>query len=144
MSCSSAVLQPVARCTSPTRATRWKSRPRRPPVTSPADPTPASISFGTLDARVRAAVDSVARSDPNPADPFRGLYISDELALALAREGAGPGLDGRIVQAAARLGLTDLEAAVLAVSAAPELAPPYGRLYGYLHDDVTRKLASPR
>ena len=28
--------------------------------------------------------------------------------------------------------------------AAPELSPRYGRLYAYLHDDVTRKLPSPR
>ena len=33
---------------------------------------------------------------------------------------------------------------MLALCAAPELDPRYGRLYAYLHDDVTRKLASPR
>ena len=35
-------------------------------------------------------------------------------------------------------------AAALALCAAPELSPRYGRLYAFLHDDVTRKLASPR
>jgi hypothetical protein len=33
---------------------------------------------------------------------------------------------------------------VLGLCAAPELSPHYGRLYGYLHDDVGRKLATPR
>ena len=32
-----------------------------------------------------AAVERVASNDPNPADPFRGLYISDDLALELSR-----------------------------------------------------------
>ena len=44
----------------------------------------------------------------------------------------------------AALGLDLLEAAVLAVCAAAELNPRYGRLYAYLQDDVTRKLPSPR
>jgi hypothetical protein len=33
---------------------------------------------------------------------------------------------------------------VLGLCAAPELHPRYGRLFAYLHDDVTRRLASPR
>ena len=33
---------------------------------------------------------------------------------------------------------------MLAVCAAPELHPRFGRLYAYLHDDVTRPLASAR
>ena len=33
---------------------------------------------------------------------------------------------------------------MLAICAAPELNPRYGRLYAYLQDDVTRKLPSPR
>ena len=44
----------------------------------------------------------------------------------------------------AALGLDLLDAAVLAICAAPELNPRYGRLYAYLQDDVTRKLPSPR
>ena len=47
-----------------------------------ADPQ-ASISFGFIDRRVMAAVERVAGSDPDPGDPFRGLYISDEVALRL-------------------------------------------------------------
>ena len=45
---------------------------------------------------------------------------------------------------AERLGLDAVAASVLAVCAAPELHPRFGRLYAYLHDDVTRPLASAR
>ena len=113
-------------------------------MTSSADPAAGLIGFEALDARIRSAVEAVAATDPNPADPFRGLYISDELAVELAREGPGNELDDRIALAARLLGLSPVEAAVLALCAAPELGPHYGRLYAYLHDDVTRKLASPR
>src|SRR5439155_24011684 len=64
-------------------------------------------------------------------------------ALSLARS-SGAALDDRLDEAAALLELDLLDTAVLALSAAPELSPRYGRLYAYLHDDVTRKLASPR
>src|SRR6201999_4290014 len=52
--------------------------------------------------------------------------------------------DARLQAAVEALGLDLLEAAVLAVCAASELNPRYGRLYAYLQDDVTRKLPSPR
>jgi ATPase family associated with various cellular activities (AAA) len=100
--------------------------------------------FQELEAAVREAVEGVAASDPSPLDPFRGLYVSDEQALKLAREGDPDEVDARLAEAAAKLGLSALEQSVLAVCAAPELSPRYGRLYAYLHDDVTRKLASPR
>ena len=113
-------------------------------MTSSADPAGHSITFDALDGRIRSAVEAVAATDPNPADPFRGLYISDELAVELSREGPGQDLDDRIALAARLLGLSDVEAAAMALCAAPELGPHYGRLFAYLHDDVTRKLASPR
>jgi hypothetical protein len=83
----------------------------------------------------------------DPHDALRGLYISDEQALALAADGserdrvpAPPAL----ALAAERLELGGIDRLVLALCAAPELEPRFGRLYAYLHDDVTRKLASPR
>jgi ATPase family associated with various cellular activities (AAA)/Winged helix domain, variant len=103
-----------------------------------------TLGFDELDARIRSAVEAVAATDPNPTDPFRGLYISDEQALSLAGAGAADGLDERLAEAARRLSLSPLETAVLAVAAAPQLDPRYGRLYAYLQDDVTRKLATPR
>jgi hypothetical protein len=100
--------------------------------------------FEQLEAHVREAVERVAASDPSPLDPFRGLYVSDEQALRLAREGDDGQIDARLDGAGDKLGLSQLERSVLAVCAAPELSPRYGRLFAYLHDDVTRKLASPR
>jgi ATPase family associated with various cellular activities (AAA) len=108
------------------------------------EPVRAPLSFGLLDERIRVAVETVAAADPNPIDPFRGLYVSDDQALALASGAAPDALDARFDEAAAALGLGPLDTAVLAACAAPELSPRYGRLYAYLHDDVTRKLASPR
>src|SRR4051795_2923719 len=91
-----------------------------------------------------AAVERVAGSDPDPGDPFRGLYISDEVALRLTQGESVSDADARLQGVVQALGLDLLEAAVLAVCAATELNPRYGRLYAYLQDDVTRKLPSPR
>ncbi len=109
-------------------------------MSSPADAPPG---LAGVEARVRAAVEAVAAADPNPTDPFRGLYVTDELALAIARSDPAMDPEGRLRLATARLGLDAIDAAVLAACAAPELNPAYGRLYAYLHDDVTRKLPSP-
>jgi hypothetical protein len=89
-------------------------------------------------------VQQVASSDPNPADPFRGLYISDETALQLTRGESASGADDRLAAVTAALGLDLLDSAVLATCAAPELNPRFGRLFAYLQDDVTRKLPSAR
>jgi hypothetical protein len=113
-------------------------------VTSRTEPSAEAPAFAWLDARIRRAVDGVASADPNPADPFRGLYVSDEVAVALARQGPDGDFEARLRLAYERLGLSALESAVLALCAAPDLSPHYGRLFAYLQDDVTRKLASPR
>jgi hypothetical protein len=107
-------------------------------------PTTPAISFDFVDRRVMAAVQRVASNDPNPADPFRGLYISDETALQLSRGESASGADDRLAAVTAALGLDLLDAAVLAVCSAPELNPRFGRLFAYLQDDVTRKLPSAR
>jgi adenylate kinase family enzyme len=111
---------------------------------TPQPEAPPRDWLGFLDERLRGAVAAAAATDENPDDPLRGLYISDEQALNLA---AGPGTieaEPRLAAAAERLGLDALDTAVLAVCAAPELHPRFGRLYAYLQDDVTRRLASPR
>ena len=111
-------------------------------MTSSAEAPAAWFAF--LDERLRAAVGVAVSSDDNPEDPLRGLYISDEQALALAASSSTGDPDERLTAAAERLGLDALDSAVLGVCAAPELHPRYGRLYAYLQDDVTRRLASPR
>src|SRR3954454_2890253 len=108
------------------------------------DTAPVAMSFGFIDRRVMTAVERVAGTDPDPGDPFRGLYISDEVALRLTQGDSAADADDRLQQVVRALGLDLLEAAVLAVCAAAELNPRYGRLYAYLQDDVTRKLPSPR
>ncbi|MGZ4283562.1 MAG: ATP-binding protein [Solirubrobacteraceae bacterium] len=100
--------------------------------------------FEFLDARVQAAVRAVAAVDDNQDDALRGLYISDDQALTLAGDLGAQDADPALETAVDRLGLDALDAAVLAVCAAPELHPRYGRLYAYLQDDVTRRLPSPR
>jgi hypothetical protein len=100
--------------------------------------------FAFLDARLHAAVRAIAAQDANPDDNLRGLYISDEQALALAGDLGAAEADPMLAAAADRLALDPLDAAVLAVCAAPELHPRYGRLYAYLQDDVTKRLPSPR
>src|SRR3954467_11608167 len=106
--------------------------------------TPATVGFDFIDRRVMAAVERVASSDPNPADPFRGLYISDDQALELTRGDSISSADERLAEVTRALDLDLLDSAVLAICAAPELNPRYGRLFAYLQDDVTRKLPSPR
>jgi AAA+ superfamily predicted ATPase len=108
-----------------------------------APETPAAW-FGFLDERVRVAVRAAAVADESPDDALRGLYISDAQALSLAGAPGSVDADPRLAVAAGALGLDALDAAVLAVCAGPELDPRLGRLYGYLQDDVTRRLASPR
>ena len=54
-----------------------------------------TVGFDFVDRRVMAAVQRVASNDPNPADPFRGLYISDETALKLTRGESASGADDR-------------------------------------------------
>src|SRR3954471_15603122 len=104
----------------------------------------SSVGFDFVDRRVMAAVERVAASDPNPSDPFRGLYISDETALQLTQGESVSGADDRLQAVCQALGLDLLDSAVLATCAAPELNPRFGRLFAYLQDDVTRKLPSAR
>jgi hypothetical protein len=100
--------------------------------------------FAFLDERLRSAVVAAAASDSDPGDALRGLYISDEQALAMAGDLGSPGAERLLATAVDRLRLDALDAAVLTVCSAPELHPRYGRLFAYLQDDVTRKLPTPR
>ena len=111
--------------------------------TSAAEPA-GGLRFEMLDARIRLAVEAAAAVDPNPSDALRGLYVSDDMARSLAQRPALATVDPHLDRAAELLGLTPLDAAVLGLCAAPELSPHYARLFGYLHDDVGRKLATPR
>jgi ATPase family associated with various cellular activities (AAA) len=117
---------------------------RRRVTSVAAEPAVAAGLFVAVAERVHRAVAGIAATDPHPSDPFRGLYVSDEAALALASGTTADGFDERIASVGALLGLEGLDLPVLALCAAPELDPRFGRLLAYLHDDVTRRLASPR
>jgi ATPase family associated with various cellular activities (AAA)/Winged helix domain, variant len=100
--------------------------------------------FRFLDERLRAAVQAAVAGGADPDDSLRGLYISEEQALELATREVRPDSGPELAVASDRLGLARLDSLVLALCAAPELEPRFGRLFAFLHDDVTRKLGSPR
>ena len=116
----------------------------RSPVTSQATSAPAPVDVREVCHRVHAAVAAVAATEPDPLDPFRGLYISDESALRTTRQASLEAAAPALGAAVELLGLGPLDAALLALCAAPELDASYGRLLAYLHDDVTRRSATPR
>jgi hypothetical protein len=89
-------------------------------------------------------VASVASTEADPLDPYRGLYISDADAVRTAGELGGDQAGAALEAVVSQLGLGPLDSALLAFCAAPELDARYGRLIAYLHDDVTRRLPSPR
>jgi hypothetical protein len=121
-----------------------------------------------LDARVRDAVERRRAGDPNPDDHFRGLYVSDAEVDRLLDPGRDPtlppapppvveaaaeveawadGVEGaggriRLRELARTFGLDACDSEILLVALAPDLDPRFERLYGYLHDDVSRRRAS--
>ncbi len=112
-----------------------------------------------LEQRVADRVAARRRKDPEPDDPFRGLYISDETAQRLLDErelkpgwvappsDADPAVDGvgsgtSLVRLATAAGLDSLEIDLLLLTALPDLDSRFERLYGYLNDDVTRRRAT--
>jgi SpoVK/Ycf46/Vps4 family AAA+-type ATPase len=94
------------------------------------------------------------------ADPYRGLYISqEEAARLLARQPGAPALqaDGggseeplpdpvgdtsRLARLERTFGLSPFDLDLILIALAPELDLRYERLYGYLQDDVTRRRPS--
>ncbi len=138
---------------------------------TPAEPSLAYLfaRLGIVEARVRAAVDRRRADDPDPNDRFRGLYISDAQVDGLLSAAPGPwvpepvavetsrslagledeadaaeaaGADLRLRRLARAFGLDDYDVELLLIALAPDLDPRFERLYGYLHDDVSRRRAS--
>jgi ATPase family associated with various cellular activities (AAA) len=120
-------------------------------------------------AQVEAAVAARRKVDPNPDDPYRGVYTDDRyIDHLLSRHGGlsrrpppDPGIDAartalaekavQLREAGTRLRLDDLadtfrlepfDVELLLVGLAPDLDPSFEKLYGYLNDDVTRRRAS--
>jgi len=123
---------------------------------------------GVIGDRVAATVARRRAGDPSPNDPFRGLYIADadvdrlldwpgveptEDQVAAATAALAPveavadtaearGEPVRLRTLARAFGLDAFDIELLLVALAPDLDPRFERLYGYLHDDVTRRRAS--
>lgn len=118
--------------------------------------------LGIVESRVRRAVELRRAEDPEPNDPFRGLYLSDEAVDRLLAAGQAPlapapvetasqaetahaeeaGVDLRLPRLARDFGLTPFDVEVLLVAMAPDVDVRFESLYGYLNNDVTRRRAS--
>lgn len=107
-----------------------------------------------LEERVRIATHRMREIDTDEDLSFRGLYITDEqVDRLLDRDsevdpGESPSIEplprtGRLAQVAASFGLDAIDVELLIVALAPDIDPRFERFYGYLHDDVTRRRASP-
>ena len=118
---------------------------------------------GLIEDRIRALVLHRRADDPAPDDPFRGLYLTEEVVdQLLAPPGPAPtadlaqrrhvedaadaaergGATIRLRRLAAGAGLTQLDVEILVISMVPDLDSRFERLYGYLNDDVTRRRAT--
>jgi hypothetical protein len=138
------------------------------------DPTGTDVAGASLrhllgrlrlvESQVRRLVARRREADPEPDDPVRGLYISEDqvdrllagLATALpaglsaereATERRGDelqeaGADLRLRRLSRTFGLDETDTDVLLIAMAPDLDARFERLYGYLHDDVTRRRPS--
>jgi hypothetical protein len=117
-----------------------------------------------VEQRVRELVAERRAADPNPDDPFRGLYLSDDAVDQLldhspaegvdlqaeqlaaldaeAERAARSGTDVRLRRLARDAQLTPLDVELLVIALLPDLDTRFERLYGYLNDDVTRRRAS--
>jgi hypothetical protein len=116
--------------------------------------------------RVRASVELRRASDPDPLDRFRGLHISAAQVETLLSTPTAPlapdpgaaaqlerleleadateqkGIELRLRSLARTFRLDDLDLELLLIALAPDLDDRFERLYGYLHDDVSRRRAS--
>ncbi|HEU5266282.1 MAG TPA: ATP-binding protein [Jatrophihabitans sp.] len=115
-----------------------------------------------VEERVRALIEHRRSDDPAPDDPFRGLYLGDEMVDWLLHRAQAPARDPTAVTAveaaadaaeadgatlrlralARCAGLCDVDVELLVIALIPDLDARFERLYGYLNDDVTRRRAS--
>ncbi|WP_330283756.1 ATP-binding protein [Streptomyces sp. NBC_00588] len=123
--------------------------------TTDQDPAAALVArLHALREQVTLLVEHRSADDPTAGDPLRGLYLSEEAVRHLLRpvepllppvpvlpSSAGQPYD-RLAELSGRLGLTELDAALLLIALAPDLDRTFEPLYGYLNDDVSRRRAT--
>ncbi|MEU6266881.1 ATP-binding protein [Saccharopolyspora shandongensis] len=117
--------------------------------------------LGLIERRVREVVAARRAADPQPDDPYRGLYVTpDDVDRILASpakswaatrddDPAAAELDSlaaavpepgpRLLRLAEDFGLTALDLELLLVAMAPDVDVRFEPLCGYLNDDVTRR-----
>jgi hypothetical protein len=121
--------------------------------------------LGVIEDRIRALVLARRADDPHPDDPFRGLYLSEEMVERLLESTPRTALwsdaSGRLaacevaaddaVAAGAHIRLRDLrevfglgevDVDMLVIAIAADLDPRFERFFGYLNDDVSRRRPS--
>jgi hypothetical protein len=107
--------------------------------------------LAALAERVGVATGVRKGADPAPDDPMRGLYLTeahigrlldDAMPLAFPVAPFPPLREGELTALGRRAGLDQVDLDVLVVAVAPDLDPRFEKLYGYLHDDITRRRAS--
>lgn len=131
------------------------------------DPSLAHLlgRVSVVEERIRTLVSARRADDPQPDDPFRGLYLSDEFIDRLlgtipgvaswsdtsarltaceqdADTAEAAGFPLRLRELAAAFNLSPLDVDILLVALAPDLDPRFERFFGYLNDDVTRQRPS--
>ncbi|MEW5352898.1 ATP-binding protein [Streptomyces sp. 16-176A] len=125
------------------------------PAPAPGDADALLTRLAELRGRVAGLVEERSAGDPTAGDPLRGLYLSEDAVRRLLRPAEpAPGAAPDDLTAApaptrdpvaglcARLGLTELDAALLVIALAPDLDRAFEQLYGYLNDDVSRRRAT--
>jgi hypothetical protein len=110
-----------------------------------------------LSGHVRRLVAAGISRSGDANDPYLGLYVSDQEAVDLASESgdrasasavvpppsiALPPTGTRIGDLAAAFTLDVLDLDLLIIAVACDLEPRFERLFGYLHDDLTRRRPS--
>ncbi|TDN93077.1 ATP-binding protein [Microbacterium sp. BK668] len=121
--------------------------------------------LGVIEDRIRALVLARRADDPHPDDPFRGLYLSEEMVDRLldatpggarwsdasgrleaceraADEAAAGGARLRLRDLREVFDLAEVDVDMLIIALAADLDPRFERFFGYLNDDVTRRRPS--
>lgn len=121
--------------------------------------------LGVLEERIRHLVAVRRATDPAPDDPFRGLYLSDDVVDHLL-EGPRPsvgwpetstrweacetaadaaeeaGVPLRLRDLSATFGLDPVDVDLLLLGIAADVDPRFESFFGYLNDDVSRRRPS--